>query len=56
MVAPLSKFYSKIWVGFCLKDTHRVKALSNRTPTLTESMNVDIWVVGTLNKLFVRGS
>ena len=56
MVALLSKFYGKIWVGFCLKDTHRVKALSNKTPTLTESMNMDIWVVGTLNKLFIRGS
>ena len=30
-----------------LKDTHREKALSNKTPALTKSMNMDIWVVGT---------
>ena len=31
------------------------KAPSNKTQALTKSMNVDIWVVGTLNLLFVRG-
>ena len=58
MVAAFSKFYSKIWVGSCLKDTHREKEPSNKTPTLSESMNMnmDVWLVGTSNQLFIRGS
>ena len=47
----LSKAFS-----FRLKDTHREKAPSNKTPALTESANMDIWVVGILNQLFIRGS
>ena len=39
-----------------LKDTHREKAPSNKTPALTKSMNMDIWVFGTSNQLFTRGS
>ena len=39
-----------------VKDTHREKAPSNETPALTKSMNMDIWVVGTLNQLLIRGS
>ena len=39
-----------------LKDTHKEKAPSNQTPALTKSMHVDIWVVGTSNQLFIRGS
>ena len=38
------------------KDAHREKAPSNKTPALSESMNMDIWVVGTTNQLFVTGS
>ena len=38
------------------KDTHREKPPSNKTPALAESMNVDIWVVDTLNQLFIRDS
>ena len=38
------------------KDTHREKALSNEAATLTKSTNLDIWVVGTTNQLFIRGS
>ena len=34
------------------KDTYREKASSNKTPALTKSMNVDLWVVGTSNQLF----
>ena len=30
---------------------NRKKALSNETLALTESMNMDIWVVSTLNQL-----
>ena len=36
-----------------VKDTHREKAPSNKTPALTNSTN---WVVGTSNQLFLRGS
>ena len=34
-----------------LKDTHREKALSNKTSILPKSMNMGIWVVGTPNQL-----
>ena len=33
-----------------IKDTHRKKALSNKTTRLTKSMNMDIWVVSTSDK------
>ena len=39
-----------------VKDTHREKASSNKTAALTKSMKMDIWVVGTSNQLFRRGS
>ena len=39
-----------------LKDAHRENAHTNETPVLTESMNMDIWVVGTSNQPFLRGS
>ena len=32
------------------------KASSNKISALTKSMNMDIWVVGTMNQLFIRGS
>ena len=38
------------------KDTQREKAPSNKTPALSESMNMDIWVVSTSNQLFITGS
>ena len=38
------------------KDTHRQKASSNKTPAFTESMNMDIWVVGIPNQRFKAGS
>ena len=28
----------------------------NETPALVNSMNMNIWVVGTSNQLFIRGS
>ena len=31
------------------------KATSNKTPAFTKSMNMGIWVVGTSNRLFIRG-
>ena len=32
------------------------KVPSNKTPGLTKSRNVGIWVTGTSNQLFIRGS
>ena len=39
-----------------IKDTHREKAPSNKTPALRKSTNMGVWAVGTLNQLFIRGS
>ena len=36
-----------------LKDTFTEKASSNKTPVLAKSINMDIWVVGTSNQLFI---
>ena len=38
------------------KDSHREKAPSNKIPAPRKSTNMDVWSVGTLNQLFVRGS
>ena len=38
------------------KNTHRERAHSNKTPALTERMNMDIRIVGTSNQLFIKGS
>ena len=39
-----------------IKDTHREKAPSNKTPVLRKSTNMGVWAVVTLNQLFIRGS
>ena len=39
-----------------MKDTHREKAPSSGTPAYAKSMNIDIWVFGTSDQLFIRGS
>ena len=39
-----------------LKDTHREKGPSNKTPALAKSINMGIWVVGTINQPFQGGS
>ena len=39
-----------------LNDAHREKAPSDKTPAVLKNMNMDIWVVDTLNQLFIRGS
>ena len=44
------------YVEFQMNDTHREKAPSNKTSTITKSTNKGIWVVGTTNQLFIRGS
>ena len=36
--------------------TLKEKALSNKTPTLMKSLNMDIWVAGTSNQLVIRDS
>ena len=36
-----------------VKDTHRKKAPSNKTPALTKSRNLGIWVVGASNQVFI---
>lgn len=38
-----------------LKDTHRGKAFSNKTPELWKSMNMYIQVVDISNQLFTQG-
>ena len=43
------------WIYF-IKDTHREKAPWKRLQSFTESMNMDIWIVGTSKQLFLRGS
>ena len=43
-------------VPFTFTDTYKEKVPSNKTSTLSESMNMDIWVVGTSNQPFIRGS
>ena len=43
--------------GFAsFKDTLRGKTLSNKTQALRKTINMDIWVIGTSNQLFIRGS
>ena len=39
-----------------VKHTYREKATSNKTPALTICMNMNMWVVGTSDQLFIRGS
>ena len=41
---------------FCLKDTPRENALSNKTELLTKNMIMYIWAIGVLNQLFIRDS
>ena len=36
-----------------LRDTHRENTTSTKTRALTKSMNMDIWVIGTSNQLFI---
>ena len=43
-------------ICFSIKDTHREKTCSSEIPALTNSMNIDIWVVGTSNQLTFESS
>ena len=46
-------YYDKVLLVGDFKDTHREKAPSNKTPSLTKRKNMDIWFVGTPD---IRGS
>ena len=39
-----------------VKGTHKENALINKTQVLTKRIKIDIWVISTLNQLFIRGS
>ena len=41
---------------FLCSGTHREKTRSNEISVLRDSMNMAIWVAGTANQLFIRGS
>ena len=59
MIFPSCIFYVKYVKAsskFVFKDTQREKAPSNKTAALTKSTNMSIWVVGTSNEFFTRGS
>ena len=47
---------AKISLHCILKDTHREKAPSNKTPAHRKSMNMRVWAAGTLNQVFMTGS
>ena len=51
-----SEFYNVSINDFNIKNSHREKAPSNKTQPLTKTMNMDIWVVGTVNQFFIRDS
>ena len=39
-----------------IKDTQGKKAPSSKTPTLSKSTDIDVWMVGISNQIFIRGS
>ena len=57
MFYSMHSFISKT---LSLKNTNREKSLSNKTPVLTKSTNMDNWValgaLGASNQLFIRDS
>ena len=46
----------KVFVTFFLRMLTWKKTPSNKAITLSKSMNMEIWVVGTSNQLFLQGS
>ena len=54
MLLKISQNFAEAW-NF-IKDTHREKAPSNKTPARTKKTNMVIWVVGTSNQLFIAQS
>ena len=55
-VSKVCVFINELGKFVIIKDTHKEKAQSNKTPALTKSTNMDIWVVATSNQLLIRGS
>ena len=57
MFYSMHSFISKT---LSLKNTNREKSLSNKTPVLTKSTNMDNWIalgaLGASNQLFIRDS
>ena len=43
------------FISLYFKDTHIDKTPLNKTPVLRKSMNMNMWVAGSLNQLFIRG-
>ena len=56
LINSVTARYLNFMKASCFKDTDREKAPSNKTHTLTKSMNMDIWVViiSTLYKMFLN--
>ena len=52
------KWRCPVFLIFVFQDTYRDNAPSNtiQTQAITRSANMGIWVVDTLNQLFIRGS
>ena len=50
------RFYFRNFLSTAFKDTHSEKAPSHETQAPTKSINMDIWIVGTSNQLFIRDS
>ena len=44
------------FIKFTYRENANTNKTSNKTPALTKSTNMDIWVVGISNQLFIRGS
>ena len=51
----ISKTINNNSESYCFKDPYRKNIPSNKTQVLTNGMNMDICVIGTLNQLFLRG-
>ena len=52
----LKQYFADKRSFYHFKDAHREKATSNNISSLSKIMNMDIWVVGTSNQLFIQGS
>ena len=44
-----------IFIKILVKDTHKENTLSNKTQAPSKTINIDIWIIGTSNQLFIRG-
>ena len=45
-----------LYIPYSVKGTHKENDPSNKTETHMISMNIYVWVIGTLNHLFIGGS